>query len=66
MKPCKCCGEEHDKLKSAMRGEIGVADKQIELIQLRMKEHPETAETLRPFGSAIWGIKRSLEKALAD
>ena len=66
MKPCKYCGQEHHKLKSAIREEIGVADKQIELIQVRMKEHPETAETLRPFGSAIWCMKRSLEKALAD
>lgn len=55
-----------DGLADAVRYEIAVAEKQIELLQLRMKEDPKCANLIRPFGSNIWQMKRRLEKALAS
>jgi hypothetical protein len=51
-------------LVAAVEYEIAVAEKQIELLLLRIKEDPRSEKFIRPVGSNIHQMKRRLERAL--
>lgn len=52
------------ELAAVVAEEIEGLKLQIELLQLRIKEFPERADFIRPFGSNLWLLKCRLERAL--
>jgi hypothetical protein len=53
-------------LLAAVEYEIRVAEKQIELLQLRIKEDPAIRGNVAPFGSNLWRMVKRLKKAIAE
>jgi len=52
-------------LLAAVRHEIRVAEKQIELLTLRIAEEPAIAPNVRPFGSNLFAMVKRLKAAEA-
>jgi hypothetical protein len=54
-----------DGLAAAVEYEIRLAEKQINLLLLRIEQNPAIAANVRPFGSNLYKMKERLKKALA-
>lgn len=50
----------------ALEYELKLAEKQIELLKLRMDEGPRSAEVIRPFASNLWKSTQRVISALAE
>ena len=54
-----------DGLAAAVRYEIDLAERQIQLLLLRIEQNPAIAANVRPFGSNLHRMVKRLKKALA-
>jgi len=54
------------RLLAAVEYEIRLAEKQIELLQLRIEEDPSIRGNVAPFGSNLWRMVKRLKRAIAE